>query len=83
MKKGEQFGRSISKIFMRLVFWFSFWLPTRSRIRFGLVRPSFIFISDRHPDLFTALMGLLNQVFFGVVSGSVTITLPRLRLRTT
>lgn len=68
---------------MRLAFWFSFWLPTGPWIGFGLVRPSFIFIPDRQSDLFTDLMCLLNQVFLGVVSGSVTITLPRLRLRTT
>jgi len=53
------------------------------RVWFGLVRPGFIFIPDCQAQLFTHLMGLLNQVFLGVVSGSVTITLPRLRLRTT
>ena len=59
------------------------WLPTRAQIGFGLVRSSFIFVPDRQPQFFTNLMGFLNQVFLGVVSGSVTITLPRLRLRTT
>jgi hypothetical protein len=45
---------------MGLVFWFSFWLPTGSRIGFGLVRPGFIFIPDRQAQFFTDLMGLLN-----------------------
>ena len=68
---------------MRLLCGLPFWLPARSRVRQCLIGPGFILRPGRQSKLLANLVRLLNQVFFATVSGSVTVTLPFFRFRTT
>ncbi len=67
---------------MRLQGWMAFWFPTLPWVRDGLVRSGFILIPERQTGLFSGLIGQFDYAFFAVVSGSVTMTLPRFLFRT-
>ncbi len=66
---------------MRRVLRVTFLLPGLTRIRCGLKRASVVLGPDTQPQRFPAAIGILNQVFFAVLSGSMTSTRPVLRLR--
>lgn len=68
---------------MGLLLWLPFGLPTLTGIGDGLKRSGFIFCIHGQSQLFTGLVSLFDYVFFPSASGSVTMTFPRLRLRTT
>ncbi len=76
MKEGQQFRCSGAEILMGLASWLPDWLPPFASVWNGLVRSSFIL--DVHGDstLLTVKVGLLDQLFFASVSGSVTTTTP-------
>ncbi len=83
MKQSQHLGRSISDVFMRLMHWLAFRLPTFTWIGNRLIRPRFIFNPHRQSHFFSLSIGCLDQLFLGVASGSLTITTPRFRFRTT
>ena len=58
-------------------------LPRGARLRDGLERPGLIGTPDRQAHRLADLVGVLDQLFFDVVSGSVTTTVPLLRWRST
>ena len=66
---------------MRLALWLTLFLPGLALIGCGLKRASFVLGPDTQPQRFAKKVGVLNQVFFAVVSGSVTSITPALRLR--
>lgn len=53
---------------------FLLWLPTGSPIGYRLERTSFVFGPYCYTQLFSYLIRLFNQLFFGSVSGSLTNT---------
>lgn len=79
MKQGQHFRRAIADVLVRLADGLPTGLPTGARIGLGLVRPRFILIPDRQAQLFAQRIGVFNQFFFASVSGSTTVTAPRLR----
>jgi hypothetical protein len=83
MKQGQHFRRAIADVLVRLADGLPTGLPTGARIGLGLVWPRFILIPDRQAQLFAQRIGVCDQLFFASVSGSTTVTAPRLRLRTT
>ena len=66
---------------MGLVLGLTLFLPGLTLIWCGLKRASFVLGPNTQPQRFAEQVGILNQVFFAVVSGSVTSTTPALRLR--
>jgi hypothetical protein len=68
---------------MRLLFGLPFQLPLLAGIGHGLKWPGFVWGPDAQPAGFPQAIGVLDQVFFAAVSGSVTSTRPSLRLRLT
>src|SRR5215204_1479420 len=50
-------------------------------MRHGLKRPGLVLTPDREPKLGTERVGLLNQLFLAIASGSLTRTTPGLRWR--
>ena len=68
---------------MRLAGGMTFGLPRRTRLGDGLERPGLVGAPDRQAHRLAKLIGVLDQLFLGAVSGSVTTTVPLLRLRST
>ena len=83
MEQGQQLGRSIAEVFMRLLCRIPFRLPTRARLGHRLERTCFVLAPDIQTQLHAQRISVLNQLFLGWVSGSVTETVPALRLRKT
>jgi hypothetical protein len=59
------------------------WAPAMTRIRNGLIGSGLVFAPDTQTEQFTDLIRSLNQLFFASASGSMTVTIPALRLRST
>jgi len=59
----------------------AFRLPRLAFVGHGLERPGFVLGPNTQPQRFTEAIRIFNQVFFAVVSGSLTSTGPALRLR--
>ena len=76
-------AQAITDILVRLPLGLPTWLPTVTRIGFGLKRARLIAGPDCQAHPFTLGVGFLNQFFFGVASGSMTSTTPSFRLRST
>ena len=83
MKQSQHFGRTIPWIFMRIAFRVQLDVPIGARIGGCRIGSSFIHSPHRQPERFAQLIGTLNQRFFVSVCGSVTTTVPALRLRKT
>lgn len=66
---------------MRLALRVTLLLPGLALIWCGLKWASFVLGPDTQSQRFAEKVGILNQVFFAVVSGSLTSTSPVLRLR--
>jgi hypothetical protein len=49
-------------------------LPTAARLRYGLKGSGFVFAPNRQTRLGTPKIGALDQLFFGSVSTSLTLT---------
>ena len=56
-------------------------LPGLAGMRHRLERPGLVAAPDRQAHRLAGEVGVLDQLFFGSASGSVTITGPALRLR--
>ena len=83
VKQRQHFGRALAEIFVRLLCRLPFWLPTGAGLRHRLERARFILAPDFQAELRAQRVGVLDQLFLGSVSGSVTGTMPALRLRST
>src|SRR5262245_39639113 len=81
MEQGQQLGRPIGQIFVRLADRLPFGSPSAALIRFGCKRTGFILIPDRLTQPLPIAIGTLNQGFFASASGSTTVTGPALRRR--
>ena len=81
MKQGRQFRCSSAEILVGLPSWLSHRLSALSQLWDRLIWSTFIL--DVHGDstLLTVQVGLLDQLFFASVSGSVTTTTPSFRRR--
>src|SRR6266545_8423028 len=66
---------------MGLLLRFAFFLPGRARIRCGLKRARLVLGPATQPQRFAQAIGILNQVFFPLVAGSVTSPSPAVRVR--
>src|SRR3954447_10148357 len=58
-------------------------MPRHTRMRHGLKGTGLVLAPDREPKLGAERVGLLNQLFLAIASGSLTRTTPCLRLRIT
>jgi len=82
VQQRQHLGRAVTKVFMRLLGRLSLRLPLLARVRYGLERARLIAASHGKPQRCGQRVGLLDQLFLGRASGSVTTTAPALRLRT-
>lgn len=83
MKQRQQFGRASANVLVRLAGGLAFGLPTRSGLGDGLVRTGLILTPDGNARLFSQGVRLLYRPLFSQALGSVTVTMPSLRLRWT
>jgi len=83
VKQGQHFGRALAEVFLRLLRRLPFGLPTGARLRHCLERTSFVFAPDFQAELLAQRVGVLDQLFLGSASASVTGTIPAFRLRRT
>src|SRR5204862_7722010 len=80
-KQRQQLGRAAPDVLVRLPPGLPDWLPTRARLRDGLVGSRLVLAPDGHAGRFCSAIGQLDQPLFSSVCGSVTRTPPLLRLR--
>src|SRR5215207_154934 len=83
MEQGQDLGRAAADALVRLGGRVFARLPGYSGMRHGLKRPGLVLTPDREPKLRPQRVGLLNQLFLAIVSGSLTLTTPCLRRRLT
>src|SRR5947209_8051888 len=81
MKEREQFGRPVTNVFMRVPSRPTDGLPVCARLRNRLIGAGFVHAPHGQAQAFSLGVGLLDQPFFALASGSWTLTSPRLRLR--
>lgn len=79
MEKGQDFGRTIANVFMRVGFGMSLWLPALTRIGLGGKGTGLIFTPNCDAEGLCQRVSSLNQGFFASVSGSITVAKPALR----
>src|SRR5215207_6792833 len=83
MEQGQDLGRAAAHVFVRLGGWVFARLPQHTRMRHRLERAGLVLTPDREPKLRPQRVGLLNQLFLAIGSGSLTLTTPCLRWRLT
>src|SRR5215207_6291252 len=83
MEQGQDLGCAAPDVFVRLEGGLAARLPRRAGMRHRLERPGLVLTPDREPKLRPQRVGLLNQLFLAIVSGSLTRTTPCLRGRIT
>ena len=81
MEEREELGRAVAKILVRLARRLALGLPGWAGMGNGLEWPSLVGAPDRQAQRLTGAIGVLDQLFFDSASGSVTIAVPRFRLR--
>ena len=80
-EQGQQLGSASSDVLVGLTRRLALRLPGATGLWNSLVGPGFIFTPHRQAQGFAQTVGLFDQPLFAVASGSVTVTVPRLRLR--
>src|SRR3954454_21883065 len=83
MKQGQDLGCAAADVFVRLLCRSPSWLPRHAGLWHGLKRPRLVLTPNGQPQLGAPCVGLLNQLFLAVVSGSLARTTPCVRLRIT
>src|SRR5262245_25010707 len=83
LEQGQHLGCAVAEVLVGLLRRLAFGLPTRTVLRYGLERSCFVLAPEIQTQFLAQRVGLLDQLFFGVLSGSVTATMPTLRLRKT
>src|SRR3954453_12004028 len=81
MKQGQDPGCAAADVLVRLLCRVFARLPRHPGMRHGLEGAGLILAPDREPKLRPQRVGLLDQLFLAVVSGSLTRTTPCLRVR--
>jgi hypothetical protein len=81
MQEGQQLCGAIAHEFVRLADWLAFWAPGCAGIGQCLERAGFVRTPEIQADACCRRVGLLNQLFLGAVSGSLTVSGPSLRMR--
>src|SRR3954466_7910058 len=81
MEQGQDLSRAAPDVFVRLLGRVFARLPRHAGMRHGLKRPRLVLTPDREPKLCAQRVGLLNQLFLAIASGSLTRTTPCLRWR--
>src|SRR5829696_3419733 len=79
MEQGQDLGCAAADVFVRVLGRVFARLPRHTGMRHGLERPGLVLAPDRQPKLGAERVGLLDQLFFAVASGSLTRTTPCLR----
>jgi hypothetical protein len=83
VEQRHHLGRAVTEIFVRLARRMSFGLPRRAGMRHGLERAGLVGAPGRDAHRLAESVGVLDQLSFDAVSGSVTTTAPLWRLRST
>src|SRR3954452_10427164 len=83
MEQGQDLGCAAPDVFVRLGCRLAARPPRHTGMRHRLERAGLVLTPDREPKLRPQHVGLLNQLFLAIVSGSLTRTTPCLRLRIT
>jgi len=83
MEQGQQFGRPVPNILVRLMVGLSLRSPATSLVGHSLKGSGLVRIPHRQTKRLSYLVSLLNQTFFAVASGSVISTTPSFRFRLT
>jgi hypothetical protein len=83
MEQGQDLGRAAPDGFVRLRRRSPARLPRHTRMRHGLKGTGLVLTPDREPKLRPQRVGLLDQLFLAIASGSLTRTTPCLRWRIT
>src|SRR3954452_18757535 len=81
MKQGQDLGCAAADVLVRLLCRSPSWLPRHAGLWHGLKRPRLVLTPNGQPQLGAPCVGLLDQLFLAVVSGSLTRTTPCLRVR--
>src|ERR1041385_229847 len=81
MEPRDQLGGAMAYVFMRVSSRLTDGLPMDAGLRKSLVWASFVHAPHCQPHPLALGVGLLDQAFFALASGSWTTTSPRLRLR--
>ena len=83
VKQRQHFGRALAEVLVRLFRRLPFRLPTGAWLRHRLERTGLVLAPGFQAQLLAQRVGVLDQLFLGWVSGSVTGMRPALRLRRT
>src|SRR3954452_16495512 len=81
MEQGQDLGCAAADVLVRLLGRVFARLPRHTGMRDGLKRPGLVLTPDRQPNLCAQRVGLLDQLFLAIASGSLTRTAPCLRWR--
>src|SRR4029453_1048397 len=83
MEQGQDLGCAAPDVFVRLRRGSPARLPRHTSMRHGLKGAGLVLAPDREPKLPPPGVGLLDQLFLAIASGSLTRTTPCLRWRIT
>jgi Recombinase len=83
MEQRQHLGRAMANVLMRVASRPTDGLPVHAWLGDRLVQAGFVHTPHRQSHPFSLGVGLLDQPFFALASGSWTLTSPRLRLRMT
>jgi hypothetical protein len=81
MEQRQHLGRAMANVFMGITSRLTDGLPMAAGLRNSLVWAGFVHTPHGQPHPLALGVGLLDQAFFALASGSWTTTSPRLRLR--
>src|SRR3954470_3437264 len=80
MEQGQDLGRAAADVFMRLRRRLAARPPRHTGMRHGLEGAGLVLTPDREPKLRPQRVGLLDQLFLAIASGSLTRTTPCLSI---
>src|SRR3954452_19644160 len=83
MEQGQDLGCAAPDVFVRLEGGLAARPPRHTGMRHGLEGAGLVLTPDREPKLRPQRVGLLDQLFLAIASGSLTRTTPGLRWRIT
>ena len=83
VKPRHDLGRAVADVLVRVAIGMPLGPPRGTGLWHGLERTGLVGTPDRQPHRLALLVGVLDQLSFAAVSGSVTTARPSLRLRST
>ena len=81
VEQRQRLGRAVAEVLVRLARRLALGPPGLAGVRDRLVGPGLVGAPDRQPHRLAGAVGVLDQLFFGSASGSVTTAGPALRRR--